>query len=168
MNYKIADIWFTKSFPTLWTLHSRRFFFACIPMCAWVFVCSHGCGYMCVNQRLTLDFFLIAPPIVCQGQGLSLHLELSVSVLAIQLAAGILCPCVLGTGLQVGCHTYCHLCRSWDLNFSSKACTAVALLTWNLWFWSTPDYFFLVPMILASQLRKTGPDLRPLTFSLGL
>lgn len=70
-------------------------------------------------------FFLIAPPIVYQGR--VSHCTWS-SVVAVQLVGGILCPYVLGTGLQVGHHTHCHLLGSEDLNFSSKAYTAMALL----------------------------------------
>lgn len=78
--------------------------------CAWVFVCSHGCGYMCVNQRFTLDVFLDCSSYCLSSQGLSLHLEL--------------CFCC---GYPTCCRDSLSLCPG-DLNFSSKACTAVALL----------------------------------------
>lgn len=141
MNCKTAAIWFTKSFPTLWTLLSRWFLFACMHMCAWVFVCSHGCGYMCVSQRLMLDVFLDCSSYCLSRQGLSLHLELCFcsGYPAHCRDSLFLCP---GNGFIGGLPH--PLSSTWVLGIWTSVLKLYSSNSahGNLWFGSSPDCFF--------------------------
>lgn len=82
MSCRISATRFTKAFPTLraGTLLSGRFLSCLHSACMQGYLCV---GYVCASLRLTLDAFLDRSSYCLSRQGLSLHLELSVSVLAI-------------------------------------------------------------------------------------
>lgn len=81
-------------------------FLLCVCVCMFasthVWVCMH---IVFLVLKLILGIFLNFSPLLLLRQGLSLNLHLTSSVSpATQLASGILCFCILSTGVEGHCH----------------------------------------------------------------